>query len=848
MAGRDLGRALRGIAKPFRGAPKPLTVEDRLDRWARRIVEFGILDREYLEAQVGRTFDSDLEAATYYVHNDKNRGLSVSPLIEPEWMREHQRDPRMSWYDALHQEDDSLVQTGPLFDAARYVASLPEADRPASTLDALRRFLRDATSATTLPEPPGRAGDGADATWGAERERALGRARAFQAAQWRTRRRYRSAWDGPDEAGVLGALPVVADGSTVSVVMPVRDRADTVRRAIDSVVGQTYPRWELVVVDDGSTDETPAILAERAASDDRVRVLRREGSGAGAARNAGLEAATGDLVAFLDADNAWFPVHLEAAVRTLAGDASLVGTHDGVRMTGANNADDTSGPVVTFRGEDGTREDLLAGNFIDLNALVVRRDVADTAGPFDTALRRWIDWEWLLRIAARSGMPAYVPVLGVDYDNVLDQRRVSSSQPASWQEVALAPHVVDWQALEAGGPARDAGLVSIVMPVFRDWTMTRRAVASVLDAADADGDRVEVVLVDNGSPRSVSAILGAWFAHEPRVLLHREDRNRNFGLGSDIGLSLSSGAVVVMLNNDTTVSPGWLRPLVSALDAPDVLGAQPLLVYPDGTVQAAGTVFGGDKVLPWHFLADHPRYDADRALLAPDSLRFGAITAAAAAFRAADLIAWRGFDPIYANGLEDVDLCLRAGLDRPGASFVVVPSSVVVHHESRTPGRDDARIQNRRVFDERWAGRYPAADAAPRYEAAGLAYLGVAPGEPKGHRVMVRSSMPIVVRGAAAGAAAPGAAAARRWAVKVVDEDAADSDAVASLVAALRASGDDVCVDLPSSWYRRSSGLDDVTVAVPGGPEDAVFVPQPGATNLVFDGDPEAILSGGRED
>ncbi|ROR33681.1 glycosyl transferase family 2 [Curtobacterium sp. JUb34] len=854
---KGLGRVARRLARPFRGPEKPLTVTDRLDRWARRIAEFGVLDRAYLEAQTGRTFDSDAEAIAFYVHNDGQRGLSLHPLIEHEWMREHQPVPAMSWYDALHQEGPELFQTGPLFDAGVYAASVPEADRPASTLDALRDFLRNATDATTLPVPPGRRGHAP--TWGAARDAAVSAARAFADAQHRTRRRYRATWDGPDVTEALARYPRGvarrdAEQPLVSVVMPVYRRADVVGAAIASVRAQQHANWELLVVDDGSGDETADVVRRIAADEPRVRLVERENGGAGAARNTGLAAVRGDFVAFLDADNTWRPEHLSAALAGLL-ETDGPGVHTGVRMIGANNADDSTAPAETYRGEDGTLDDLLAGNFIDLNALVVRRDVAAAAGPFDETLRRWIDWEWLLRIGKRSGVPAYVPVIGVDYDNIRDPRRLSSAQPASWQEVALARHRIDWDALADAVPARDAELVSVVVPVFRDWTMTRRAVDAVLHAADHEGDRVEVVLIDNGSPRSVSAVLGAWFGDEPRVLLQREDRNRNFGLGSDLGLARSTGGTVVMLNNDTEVTTGWLRPLVAALDDPTVLGAQPLLVYPDGVVQAAGTVFGGDKVLPWHFLGDHPRYDASRALAgagtdaarlgAAGGRRFWAITAAAAAFRAVDLIRWHGFDPVFANGLEDVDLCLRALAASPdGSAFAVVPSSVVVHHESRTPGRDDARVDNRRVFDERWRGRYPAADAAGHYEAAGLRWLGVEPGLPKGHAVMVRSSRPIVVRdwAGAAGAAgvsgavgASGAAGAAGLRIAVKHDGTRVAD-VSALVTALEADGHSVQVDLPTSWYRGSSGLDDVTVLVAGGSGTGVpsFVPQPGARNVVW--------------
>ncbi|PCN47249.1 hypothetical protein Csp2054_13290 [Curtobacterium sp. 'Ferrero'] len=822
-----LGRIARGLARRLRGPEKPLTVTDRLDRWARRIGEFGVTDRAYFAAQAGRTFATDDEAIAFAVHNAGQRGFSLSPLVEPEWMREHQPDARMSWYDALHQEGPELFQTGPLFDAGVWAASRPAGSCPATTLDALRDFLRNATDQTPLPVPPGRRGPAP--TWAAARDQAMSAARAYAAAQHRTRRRYRRSWDGPtvDEALARfrhGAARRDAEQPLVSVVLPVHRRPDVVGAAIDSVRAQDYPHWELLVVDDGSADGDPddttlAVVRAIAEQDPRIRVLERRNGGAGAARNTGLAAARGEHVAFLDADNTWRPVHLAAALAAIL-ETDAVGAHTGLRMVGANNDDDATDPVETFRGEDGTLDDLLAGNFIDLNALVVRRDVADTAGPFDETLRRWIDWEWLLRIGRRSGMPVHVPVIGVDYDNVRDARRVSSAQPASWQEVALAPHRIDWDELAAR--PRRTDLVSVVVPTFRDWTMTRRAVDAVLGAADHDGDDVEVVVVDNGSPRPVSAILETWFGDEPRVVVQREDRNRNFALGSDLGLARSTGGTVVMLNNDTEVRAGWLRPLVDALADPTVLGVQPLLLYPDGIVQAAGTVFGGDKVLPWHFLGEHPRYDATAALSDPASRRFSAITAAAAAFRAADLVRWHGFDPVFANGLEDVDLCLRALADSPaGAAFLVEPASVVVHHESRTPGRDDARVDNRRLFDERWRGRYPAADAASRYEAAGLRYAGVEPGLPKGHAVMVRSSRPVVLR----------AAGARPLRVAVKHDGSRPQD-VAALADGLEARGHLVQVDVPSAWYRGSSGLDDVTVLVAEGA--TAWVPQPGAWNAAW--------------
>ncbi|GAA4265377.1 glycosyltransferase family 2 protein [Frondihabitans peucedani] len=836
--GRRPGSALRAVAKRFRPAPAPLTVNDRLLRWARRIGEFGIVDREYFEILVGRSFATDAEAIEFYVLNDGSRGLSLSPLIEPEWLHDRQPDERMSWYDFLHQESADLVSTSPVFDAGVYAEAFAGANRPGTTLDALRHFLAHTSDATPLPVPPGRPGP--TPTWGEVRRRALDQAKLFAAAQHRTRRRYRQAWGGGDldsarAAYATGLARLAAERPLVSVILPTHDRAVPLETAIASVSAQTYDGWQLVVVDDGSTDGTAELLERLSAAEPRLTVVAQDPSGAAAARNAGLDAATGTFVAFLDSDNTWRPSHLEIALAALlTDDRSSVFT--GLRMVGLNNTGDAAAESQeTFRGESGTLDDLLAGNFIDLNALVASAAAIAEIGRFDTALKRWIDYEFVLRLARRSGVPHYVDHLTVDYDNTFDPQRLSSREGASWQEVAVAPHLIDWPALSAAADDRQADTVSIVMPVYREWRMTVRAVEAVLAAADGDADAagagvegpgVEVVVVDNASQRSVSAILTSWFGDEPRVAVLRPDRNLNFGLGSDVGLAATTGAVVVMLNNDTEVRPGWLAPLLRELDDPACLGAQPLLLYPEGTVQAAGTVFGGDKVLPWHFLAGHPTADVERA----GQTSFSAITAAAAAFRAADLIRWRGFDPVFANGLEDVDLCLRALDERPDAHFAVALDSVVVHHESRSPGRDDARIANRRIFDERWQGRYPAADAAERYATAGLSFAGVLAGEPKGHDVMVRSSQPVVLRPSRLVESGPWSGRpALRWAIKASPSAVATAS---SFAAALRDLGQDVVIDEPGAFYRSSCSLDDVCVAILDADR---FVPQPGAVNVLWD-------------
>src|SRR5436305_1747451 len=97
----------------------------------------------------------------------------------------------------------------------------------------------------------------------------------------------------------------------VSVIVPTFNRAYCIRRTIDSVLNQTYPNWELVIVDDGSTDNTAQLIATDYAHDTRIKYFHQQNQGVTAARNKGISLAQGDYVAFLDSDDTWKPWKLQ---------------------------------------------------------------------------------------------------------------------------------------------------------------------------------------------------------------------------------------------------------------------------------------------------------------------------------------------------------------------------------------------------------------------------------------------------------------------------------------------------------------------------------------------------------
>jgi glycosyltransferase involved in cell wall biosynthesis len=189
--------------------------------------------------------------------------------------------------------------------------------------------------------------------------------------------------------------------ATVSVVIPCYNMSGFVRAAVESALAQTAPVHEVIVVDDGSNDDPAAAL--RVIDDPRVRTVRREpNGGASAARNLGSEIATGDLVAFLDADDTWYAKKLERQLALLANEPLAVGVgaqmhHVGLRgapvgITGVEELDDAA--MRQIRAAD-----LMPFPF---SSIVANRKVVLDVGGFDETLRLVQDLDFLARLATRG--------------------------------------------------------------------------------------------------------------------------------------------------------------------------------------------------------------------------------------------------------------------------------------------------------------------------------------------------------------------------------------------------------------------------------------------------------------
>jgi glycosyltransferase involved in cell wall biosynthesis len=196
----------------------------------------------------------------------------------------------------------------------------------------------------------------------------------------------------------------------VSVVVPVYNGSRYLRQALDSALGQTYRSLEVVVVDDGSTDSSPEIIASYGS---RIRPLRQPNGGVALARNAGLRASAGDLIAFLDQDDWWLPEKVEKQVALFRADAELGLVHTGILQYSENAGAFVDSVYVTDRSprlQGRCYGELLQGNAIFNSSVMIRRSVLDNSGLFDPSLagNTCQDYDLWLRIARHHTLD-YIP-------------------------------------------------------------------------------------------------------------------------------------------------------------------------------------------------------------------------------------------------------------------------------------------------------------------------------------------------------------------------------------------------------------------------------------------------------
>jgi glycosyltransferase involved in cell wall biosynthesis len=242
-------------------------------------------------------------------------------------------------------------------------------------------------------------------------------------------------------------------GELVSTIIPVFNRPAMLREAVSSVLGQTWRPIEVIIVDDASTDETPAVIAELASRHQEVRGIRRLNGGPGLSRETGRVEARGEFIQYLDSDDLLMPQKFERQIEALSRQPE-----SGVAY-GMTRYRDAAGNEIecTWKEANQIRETILPSFLVarwwETSTPLYRKTVCDAAGPW-TALRLEEDWEYDCRVGALGTRLAYVDAVVAEHRDHDDGRlsRGSGADPARLRDRSNAHELITAHARRAGVP------------------------------------------------------------------------------------------------------------------------------------------------------------------------------------------------------------------------------------------------------------------------------------------------------------------------------------------------------------------------------------------------------------
>lgn len=202
----------------------------------------------------------------------------------------------------------------------------------------------------------------------------------------------------------------------VSVIIPTFNRSAFIERAILTVLNQSFRDLEVIVVDDGSTDNTYHIVKSLKLKDSRILYIRNEQNrGAQSARNTGIRAARGIFIGFLDSDDEWLPFKLESQLRVFENSCTSVGVVYGGFRWRYDSGAFTKDQMPRFHGN--IYSDALRGWIADTNTLLIKKTLLLSAGLWDERIRAYQEWDLCIRLAKKAEFAFVNDILAIYHNH-----------------------------------------------------------------------------------------------------------------------------------------------------------------------------------------------------------------------------------------------------------------------------------------------------------------------------------------------------------------------------------------------------------------------------------------------
>jgi O-antigen biosynthesis protein len=524
---------------------------------------------------------------------------------------------------------------------------------------------------------------------------------------WREKNTPRSA----DLKKLAETIEVFAHRPLISIVIPVYNPPEAfLREAIESVIAQIYPHWELCIADDASPDpHVREILEQYQAQDSRIKVVFRQTNGhISHCSNSALELATGEYIALLDHDDLLTPDALYEV-------ALLINRQPTADMiySDEDKIDEQGLLRDPFFKPDWCPDSFLSRMYT-CHFGVYRRSVITAIGGFRVGLEGSQDYDLVLRFTEKTQNIFHIP-------KILYHWRIHNQSAASGVDAKPYAYLAAEKALREAlvrrqEPGRVLGvpgylghycirydlpsqpMVTIIIPTKDLGDYLDKCLKSIF--AKSTYPNFEILIVDNNSVEArTQEVFQYWLRKQPqrlRVLPFNEPFN--FSRLNNFAVGQTQSEYVVFLNNDTEViTADWLEAMVEQAQRPTIGAVGGLLLYPDNTIQHAGVVTGLGGV------AGHSHHKLSGGT--PGYFGHVVCTSNVSAVTAACLMCRRevfeqvgGFDEGLTVSFNDVDLCLK--MMQKDYYNIYLPHVKLYHYESKSRGYEDTPEKQSRFREE----------------------------------------------------------------------------------------------------------------------------------------------------
>ena len=512
-----------------------------------------------------------------------------------------------------------------------------------------------------------------------------------------------------DLVSMINKIKLLEYKPVISIIMPVYNTpGEFLKEAIDSVLNQVYPYWELCIADDASTKQyIQILLTEYINKDSRIKVVFREENGhISLSSNSAIHLATGEYIALLDHDDLLTPHALYEVVK-------LLNQHPEADMIYSDEDKiNQEGKLKDPFFKPDWCPDSFLSRMYTCHLGVYRRELVKQIGGFRAGYEGSQDYDLVLRLTEKTNQIFHIP-------NVLYHWRMhteSTAQDISTKNYAtIAAQKAIEDALERRGEIgkvipiqggynnvryeiKNYDLISIIIPTKNLGDLLNTCLQSIFEKTTYP--HYEILVIDNGSTEEkTKQIIELWKIKEPQRF-RSEVLNIpfNFSKINNYAVKQTKGKYLLFLNNDTEViNNDWLDAMVEQAQRDSIGAVGTLLLYPDNTIQHAGVIAGLGGVAN-HSHKNYPSEAHGYFNQIKTINNYSAVTAACVMCRREVFEEVGGFEEDLAVAFNDIDLCFKM-VDK-GYKNVYLPHVKLYHYESKSRGYEDTPEKKARFNKE----------------------------------------------------------------------------------------------------------------------------------------------------